>query len=70
MEGYDTCRKIAILTAMATGKEVDFEDIRETEGITKITDVDFKYADKMGTSIKLFGTSRMNGDQVLPGSLH
>ena len=36
----------------------------QTEGITKITDVDFKYADKMGTSIKLFGTSRMNGDQV------
>ena len=63
VEGYDTCRKIAILTAMATGKEVDFEDI-QTEGITKITDVDFKYADKMGTSIKLFGTSRMNGDQV------
>ena len=23
VEGYDTCRKIAILTAMATGKEVD-----------------------------------------------
>ena len=63
VEGHDTCRKIAILTAMATGKEVDFEDI-QTEGITKITDVDFKYADKMGTSIKLFGTSRMNGDQV------
>ena len=41
VEGYDTCRKIAILTAMATGKEVNYEDIC-TEGITKITDVDFK----------------------------
>ncbi|MEG0566056.1 MAG: homoserine dehydrogenase [Hungatella sp.] len=63
VEGYDTCRKIAILTAMATGKEVNYEDIY-TEGITKITDIDFKYADKMGTSIKLFGSSHMEGNQV------
>lgn len=63
VEGYDTCRKIAILTAMATGKEVNYEDI-STEGITKITDVDFKYADKLGTSVKLFGTSRMDGKEV------
>lgn len=63
VEGYDTCRKIAILTAMATGKEVNYEDIY-TEGITKITDTDFKYADKMGTSVKLFGSSRMEGEMV------
>ena len=63
VEGYDTCRKIAILTAMATGKEVNYEDI-STEGITKITDVDFKYADKLGTSVKLFGNSRMDGEEV------
>lgn len=63
VEGYDTCRKIAILTAMATGNEVNYEDI-STEGITKITDVDFKYADKLGTSVKLFGTSRMDGEEV------
>ncbi|MGN0372671.1 MAG: homoserine dehydrogenase [Enterocloster sp.] len=63
VEGHDTCRKIAILTAMATGKEVNYEDIY-TEGITRITDIDFKYAEKMGTSIKLFGTSRIKGDKV------
>ena len=63
VEGYDTCRKIAILTAMATGREVNYEDIY-TEGITAITDTDFKYADKMGASIKLFGSSRREGDQV------
>lgn len=63
VEGHDTCRKIAILTAMATGKEVNYEDIY-TEGITKITDIDFRYARKMGTSIKLFGSSRIDGDQV------
>lgn len=63
VEGHDTCRKIAILTAMATGKEVDYQDIY-TEGITKITDIDFKYAEKLGTSIKLFGTSRMKDGKV------
>lgn len=63
VEGHDTCRKIAILTAMATGREVNYEDIY-TEGITRITDTDFKYADKMGTSVKLFGSSRMDGDRV------
>ena len=63
VEGHDTCRKIAILTAMATGREVDYEDIY-TEGITRITDIDFKYAEKMGTSIKLFGTSRIKDGKV------
>lgn len=63
VEGHDTCRKISILTAMAIGKEVNYEDIY-TEGITKITDVDFRYADKMGTSVKLFGSSQIKADGV------
>jgi len=63
VEGHDTCRKIAILTAMATGKEVNYEDIY-TEGITRITDVDFQYAEKLGASVKLFGSSRIDGEQV------
>lgn len=58
VEGHDTCRKIAILTAMAAGHEVNYEHIY-TEGITKITDVDFAYAESLGTSIKLLGSSRM-----------
>lgn len=64
VEGHDTCRKLAILTAMATGKEVNYEDIY-TEGITAISDVDFRYADKMGMSIKLFGASRVGRDQMV-----
>lgn len=63
VEGHDTCRKIAILTAMATGKEINYEEIH-TEGITKITDVDFRYAQRLGCSIKLFGSSQMDGDRV------
>lgn len=58
VEGWDTCRKIAILAAMATGQEVNYEDI-STEGITAITDVDFQYAESLGMSIKLFGSVKM-----------
>ena len=56
IEGYDTCRKIAILTAVATGKEVNYEEI-PTQGITKITSMDSSYAAHMGAAIKLFGNS-------------
>ncbi len=57
VEGRDACRKIAILTSLACGHQVDFEDIY-TEGITGITDVDFKYAHVLNKSIKLLATSR------------
>ena len=43
IEGYDACRKIAILTSLAYGKQVDFEDVH-TEGITNISAEDFQYA--------------------------
>ena len=57
VEGYDACRKIAILTSLAYGMQVDYEDIH-TEGITHITETDFKYAKAMNMGIKLLGTSR------------
>ena len=63
VEGYDACRKIAILTSLAFGKQVDYEDIY-TEGITKITDIDIKYAKALKASIKLLGSSKKVGDTV------
>lgn len=63
VEGYDTCRKIAILTSLAYGKTVNFEDIH-TEGITAITDSDILYAKKMGAKIKLFGFSKCQDGKV------
>lgn len=54
--GFDACRKIAILTSLAYGKNVDYSDIT-TEGITAITDTDFAYTKKMGCTIKLFAKS-------------
>lgn len=56
VEGYDACRKIAILTSLVCGKQVDFEDIY-TEGITKITGAEIKYAKALGGTIKLLGKS-------------
>lgn len=61
--GYDACRKIAILSSLAYGLHVDYEDIY-TEGITEITDTDFLYASKLGYSIKLFGKSKKENDKV------
>lgn len=58
VEGYDACRKIAILTSLVCGKTVDFEEIH-TEGISKITPIDIAYAKAMGRSIKLLATSRL-----------
>lgn len=62
VEGYDACRKIAILASLAFGLHVDYEDIY-TEGITKITDTDFLYANKLGLSIKLFGKTRKEDEK-------
>lgn len=61
IEGYDACRKIAILTSLVCGQQVDFEDIH-TEGITKITAVDMKYAKTMGRAIKLLARSKKTGE--------
>lgn len=63
VEGFDACRKIAILTSLAYGSTVKFEEIR-TEGITKITTKDFKYAEKLGYVVKLLATSCKKNDKV------
>ena len=57
VEGYDACRKIAILSSLIYGKNVNFEHIY-TEGITKITTNDFAYAKKTGYTIKLLAMSK------------
>lgn len=63
VEGHDACRKIAILSSLAFGMQVDFEDIY-TEGITKITDTDIRYAKALGARIKLFASSIRQNDHV------
>ena len=57
VEGYDACRKIAILSSLMCGKNVKYEEIY-TEGITKISPEDFRYAKQMDKSVKLLAMSR------------
>lgn len=61
VEGYDACRKLAILSSLMAGKNVDSEKIY-TEGITKITTADFEYAKAAGMAIKLLALGRMLED--------
>ncbi len=61
VEGYDACRKIAILTSLVCGRQVNYQDIH-TEGITKITPVDICYAKEMGRAIKLLAMSKQTPD--------
>lgn len=63
VEGYDACRKIAILSSLAYGKFLNYEDVY-TEGITKITPEDMVYAEELGMTIKLLGTSRKLGEDT------
>lgn len=57
VEGYDACRKIAILSSLAFGNYIDYKDIY-TEGITDITATDIKYAKAAGAVIKLLAIGR------------
>lgn len=57
IEGYDACRKIAILTSLISGRQVDYEDI-PTEGISHISATDIKYAKQMNRCIKLLATTK------------
>ncbi|HEY5583630.1 MAG TPA: homoserine dehydrogenase [Ruminiclostridium sp.] len=63
VEGHDTCRKLAILSSIAYNEFVDFQNIH-TEGITKITTTDMKYAEAMNGVIKLIAISRKLGDKI------
>jgi len=63
IEGHDPCRKIAILTSLAYGRFVDFEDIKCT-GITGIGKEDIAFAKALGKKIKLFGTSFLKDGTV------
>ena len=62
VEGHDACRKIAILSSLAYGKYLDYQDVY-TEGITKVSSADFKYAAALDARIKLLATSKKVGDK-------
>lgn len=54
--GFDTAHKLALLTSLAFGTEVDFDSIY-IEGIERIAAADLKAADELGYRIKLLGVA-------------
>ncbi len=58
VEGHDACRKICILASLAFGKHI-YPDSVSTEGITNITLTDVKYAEAIGSAIKLIARTKM-----------
>jgi homoserine dehydrogenase len=57
VDGIDTAHKLAILTGLCFGCEVDFDGVH-VEGIREISALDIEYADELGYRIKLLGLSR------------
>jgi len=68
IDGFDTGHKISILAMLAYNKGIDYARIG-IEGISRISDLDIKYAKDMGYVIKLLGIARMNSD-LLDISVH
>ncbi|WP_112663658.1 homoserine dehydrogenase [Microvirga flavescens] len=56
VEGFDTAHKLALLTSLAFGTQVDAEAVY-VEGISSITPLDLKMADELGFRIKLLGVA-------------
>ena len=52
VDGFDAARKIAILSSLIYGKNVNFEEL-PVEGIREITEIDMKYAKYIEKKIKL-----------------
>jgi homoserine dehydrogenase len=63
IEGVDTAHKLAILTSLAYGMEINFSDIY-IEGISQITPMDIEFAEQFGYKIKLLAISKDLGDAV------
>ncbi|MBM6828451.1 homoserine dehydrogenase [Anaerotignum lactatifermentans] len=63
IEGYDAGRKLAILASIAFHTPVTFDDVY-TEGISKVTAKDIRYAHELGCEIKLLGIAKNTEDGI------
>ena len=63
IEGVDAAHKLTILAAIGFGVPVQF-DRAFTEGISKLTDTDIKYAEQLGYRIKLIGFARRTAEGI------
>jgi len=63
VEGIDAAHKLTILAAIAFGIPMQF-DKAYTEGISRLTAIDIKYAEGLGYRIKLLGITRRTKDGI------
>lgn len=68
IEGYDAGRKLAIMASIAFHTPVTFEDVY-TEGISRITSKDMRYAHELGCEIKLLGIAK-NTEEGIEVKVH
>jgi homoserine dehydrogenase len=66
IEGIDAGHKLTIMSAIAFGVPMQF-DRAYTEGITKLTAEDIRYAEELGYRIKLLGITRRVGEGASAG---
>jgi len=63
IEGIDAAHKLTIMSAIAFGVPMQFEKVY-TEGISKLTREDIRYAEELGYRIKLLGITRRTADGI------
>lgn len=63
VEGIDAAHKLTIMSAIAFGMPMKFEQAY-TEGITKLEQVDIKYAEELGYRVKLLGITKRSDSGV------
>lgn len=63
IEGLDTAHKLAILSSLAYGMELNLADIY-IEGISRISPLDIQFAEQFGYRIKLLAISKHKGNRV------
>ncbi len=67
--GFDTGHKLALLTSLAFGSEIDVDAI-QVEGITEVTLDDIEKADELGYKIKLLGIAERNAGGGIEQRVH
>ncbi|MFW6011761.1 MAG: homoserine dehydrogenase [Desulfosalsimonas sp.] len=63
VDGYDTAHKLAILSAIAFGMEINYDEVY-MEGISEITPMDIEFAAQCGYRIKLLAIAKSDGQTV------
>ena len=63
IEGIDAAHKLAIMAAISFGIPMKF-DSAYTEGISKLTRLDIRYAEELGYRIKLLGITKRKPDGI------